>query len=152
MRIRGAQQLRQTERTPKDRLEHIIPGIGLFHVMWDLLSEIFSAYWGSPGCTGSLSMLSQLLNSHASKDAKKFNLADDFAFVASEVLVKSLSKGKSKEKVIELLYSQQENPKDRFVGSMVFSLLCYVEVSSQILWLSFQSKPPLPLPFSSEML
>ena len=130
----------------------MIPGIGLFHVMWDFLRQIFSAFWGSQGCPGSLSMLSQLLNSHASKDAKKFNLADDFAFMACEVLVKSLKK--TNKNVMSFLWTQQTNSKAKFVSSMVLSLLCYVEVSSQIFSLPqslFQRTPPPP-PFSSGML
>jgi len=88
IRILSAKKLRNSEETPGGRLTHIIPGLGMFHFVWEVMKLIFQTWWGHQEKAGCLSWLKVALGAHSvSIDAKKFAYCDTFLFEAARVKV-----------------------------------------------------------------
>jgi len=86
MRIMGAKKLRRTEETPEGRLDNLLPGLGLFHFLWEILRIILATWWGGETVPGTLSFLRvRLGQTLVSMDGKKFNVGDDFLHMAVRV-------------------------------------------------------------------
>ena len=128
------------------KLAQVIPGIGAFHFMWEILRLLIGEWWGGQA-EGSLGGLKAALNSQkVTKDGKKFSSCDEFIHAATRVKVLEAFHhfhGKSAlevtkealEKMSEAFVSgfvltpQQKGTNDQFFASQLQASLLYLEVS-----------------------
>jgi len=152
MRLEASKNWRCSEEEPADRLEYIVPGIGLFHAIWDYGKEILSIWWGSMDNFGSISKGNQFLGGHVSMDGKKFNLLDDFLFTWCDILcvatfgeiVGEIEEENAEEKINtylkEFLFSRNLKGKKEYVRSQLFAILIYCEVKIQLISMFLKTK------------
>jgi len=117
LRILGAKKWRESEETRAGRLDNIVPGLGLFHFLWELQKVILITWWGNHSSVGTLSSLRNLLgHTLVDRDGKKFNSCDEFLFEVVRV------------KVVEFIFKSHQDEGNRFLASFLQAGLLYVEV------------------------
>jgi len=145
LRILGAKKWRESEETRAGRLDNIVPGLGLFHFLWELQKVILITWWGNHSSVGTLSSLRNLLgHTLVDRDGKKFNSCDEFLFEVVRVKVVEVSalvndgvSGLEKDKgtlqgvtkkVVEFIFKSHQDEGNRFLASFLQAGLLYVEV------------------------
>ena len=86
MRILSAKGLRASEDTEEGRLSQVLPGLGMFHFMWEVLKLILGHWWGDQTSPGTLSWLKASQgHQYVSKDGAKFSYCDEFLHEATHI-------------------------------------------------------------------
>jgi len=140
MRILSAKALRNSEETAEGRFSWIIPGLGLFHFMWEIQKIVLVNWWGNQASPGSLSWLKVALNAQSvSMDGKKFSYCDDFLREVLKVkFLEALQRAVGKkledttepdlESLLTFVLKPQESRENQHLASLLQGVLIYAEV------------------------
>lgn len=143
LRILGAKKWRASEETPEGRLENVVPGLGLFHFMWEIQKIILDTWWGAINEEGTLGWFKNTLgHNSADKAGGKFTYCDElmndavrgkmmevYTLVNKKPLLTETPDKEEVVKVIDFVFKFHSNSADQFAASFLQAGLLYIEVS-----------------------